>query len=159
QITLSGNDSQQVFIVNAKANLELMNLTITGGQSNGLGGGVFNRGTVTTNRVVFTQNKHGIINFGTLNATESTFADNRGDGIYNSGQLAVDRSIFARNKHGIDNASGEVNIVNSTFVANQAPPGQIGGAIANAGVLTIAGSTFADNAASGGGGAIANRVH
>ena len=159
QVTLSGNDAQQVFVVNANASLTLSTLTIIGGQSNGLGGGIFNRGTLIVARTTFKQNKHGIINFGTLTVSESSFIDNQGDGIYNSGTLTVKRSTFVRNKHGIDNASGEVEIINSTFVANQAPPGQIGGAIANAGVLTIVGSTFADNVASGGGGAIANRFH
>jgi hypothetical protein len=159
QVTLSGNDKQQVLIVNKNATLTISDLTITKAQVDGLGGGIYNRGTLKVTRTVFKQNKHGIVNFGTLTATQSTFEDNLGDGIYSGGKVTVIGSTFARNSHGIDNASGEVNVVNSTFVANQAPPGQIGGAIASAGTLTVIGSTLADNAATGGGGAIASRLH
>src|SRR5207245_10320449 len=120
----------QALLVNAGVTLSLSDLTLSGGQTDGLGGAIFNRGTLSTLRVTFTGNKHGIVNFGTLSATDSTFADNRGDGIYNSGKLSVSGSLFARNAHGIDNASGDVVIANSTFAANQAPPGQIGGGVA-----------------------------
>jgi len=157
QVILSGDNSLQILIVNSGASLSLSDLTLSGGQTNGLGGAIFNRGALSTLRVTFSGNKHGIVNFGTLTATDNTFADNLGDGIYNSGTLHVSGSLFARNAHGIDNASGEVTVSNSTFSANHAPPSQIGGGIANGGTITIVNSTFSDNRASGGGGALANR--
>src|SRR5260221_6504114 len=151
QVTLSGNDAQQVFVVNANASLTLSTLTIIGGQRDRAWGGIFNLGTMIVAPSNIRHRQHSTINASSLTVSESSFIDNQGDGIYNSGTLTVKRSTFVRNKHGIDNASGEVEIINSTFVANQAPPGQICGAIANADVLTIVGSTFADNVASGGG--------
>jgi len=158
-VILNGGNALQLFKVSKGGELQIGGLTISGGQTDGLGGGIYNQGWLNVQESVFGQNKHGIVNFGSLTVEGSTFADNRGDGIYNSGELVVTASTFVRNSHGIDNASGDVSVDNSTFADNNAPPGQVGGAIANAGTLTVVNSTFSGNRAPAGGGAIANRLH
>src|SRR5258706_10684205 len=79
QVTLSGNDAQQVFVVNVNASLTLSTLTIIGGQSNGLGSGIFNRGTLIVLRTTFKQNKQGIIHFCTPTVNERRLIHNYGD--------------------------------------------------------------------------------
>ncbi len=158
-VTLRGNNAIQVIKISAKSSLTLDTVTVTGGETDGLGGGIYNQGGLYVSDSMFSQNKHGIVNFGSLTVEETTFADNHGDGIYNNGTLIVDSSTFARNRHGIDNASGNVMVANSTFSDNTAPPGQVGGAIANGGTLSVISSTFSGNRAPAGGGAIANRFN
>ena len=116
----------------------------------------------------------GLLNFGTLTVTNTTFANNTastngGGGIYNVGVLTVSSCSFTGNAvvtnasagGAIDNiSSGSATITNCTFTGNTANSSGSaacsGGAIANSGTMTITGSTFSSNSAASDGGAIYN---
>ncbi len=121
-VIISGNNAVQIMVVSAGGDLSLNALMLNNG--NGDAGGA-------------------ISNTGTLNVTNSTFADNT------TGQI--------RNEGGaIYNESGIMNVTNSTFSGNTADlgglyeSGGLGGAIYNAsGTLNITNSTFSGNTANG----------
>ncbi len=136
-ITISGSDATRVFVVDRGATLNLNALTIAGGQAGqDRGGGVLNRGT--------------------LNVSNSTFAGNSGllgAGIFNeAGTLRVSDSTLTGNSGGTGGAiwstGGTVAISNSTFAGNTAAGP--GGAIRNwSAAVTIVNSTFSGNSAGG----------
>jgi len=109
RITLSGNDSVQVFYVNSSALLTLQNISVTHGSATD-GGGLFNYGTVTIIHSVFSNNS----------AT-------RGGGVAsNNGNATVTiaNSTFSNNSAnyggGLTNRSGTATLLNSTFSGNSA---------------------------------------
>lgn len=88
-----------------------------------------------------------------------------GAGVLNSGVLTLQRCLFSNNvasamlgttRGGAVMNSGTMNVLESTFIANQARglAGSLGGAIHNGGTLRLNGSTFIQNQVSGSGGAI-----
>ncbi len=124
QITISGNNSRRVFVVNSGALLTLDSLTITNGLAaslcsgtDGLGGGVYNAGTLTIQNSTFSNNS----------AVYQSACGGNGGGIYSTGAVAI---------------------INSTFSNNTA--GQSGGGVYNSGTLTISRSTFLGNTSNGG---------
>jgi hypothetical protein len=141
QITVSGQSATQVFIVPVGATVSIDGLTIIDG--NATDGG-------------------GLINFGTLTVTNSSFSGNQADyggAIYTgNGLLVVKNDTFSGNSATIDSGAvndfygGTVEVYSSTFVGNSAPHG---GAIGNrSGSVAVTNSTFTGNTASVSGGAI-----
>jgi CSLREA domain-containing protein len=164
-ITVSGNDMVRVFAVGestlSAAQLTLKNLTVADGfatVSDPVGGQhgaglLVLGGTATVTNSTFSGNTvssdtHGtgggaLYNQATLTVTNSTFTDNSANGkithdIRCEG-LGIGGAIY-----GQDGAQTEVS--NSTFSSNSAT--SVGGAIYNAGTLTLTGSTFSGNSAS-----------
>jgi hypothetical protein len=153
----------------------LSGITITNGESrssisaDGLGGGIYNNGTLFIDQCVITRN--AVIN--DFNAGRDVY----GGGIYNLGELRVANSTIELNKAatyfpiegtwamggGLYN-KGTVVVLNSTFSENSASSSwdaAYGGAIDNGGngKLTISLSTISKNRADtwwGGGGGIRN---
>jgi CSLREA domain-containing protein len=149
-ITVSGNNTVRVMVVNTGKTLTLHNLAIANGLSPGAAaGGIFNDG-------------------GTVNVTNSTFSGNSasGDGggiLNNGGTVSVTNSTFSGNSSstgavggGISNENGgTVNVTNSTFSGNSA--GHQGGGIFNfGGIVNVANSTFSGNSVSNSGGGLYN---
>lgn len=155
---LGGGGQSRIFTVGASnpaVDVTLMDLTITGGRSNGVaGGGVRSESanSLTLTRCTVTGNEAtgaaggGVANVGsgTLHLIRSTLATNHatggtasGGGLYTSG-------------------AGAVHMVASTFELNTA--GADGGAVAQAGAgaLTIEACTLASNSAGGSGGGVAH---
>ncbi len=140
-ITISGSDAARVFLVDRGATLNLNAVTVAHGYAGqDRGGAVLNRGT--------------------LNVSNSTFADNSallGAAIFNeAGTLRVSDSTFSGNSGGTGGAiwstGGTVAVSNSTFAGNSATGP--GGAIRNwSAAVTIVNSTFSGNSAGGLGGA------
>ena len=176
QITLSGGRAVRVFQVNTNASFTLVNLTVAEGMSAG-GSAILNlAGSANLTGVSF-QSNTAILNLpddslmyqvsggailnrgGTMNATNCSFADNAALGT---------TSIYSHLVCGgaICNESGQVNLRSSTFVANRASGGQPpwhtydaypgdpgrGGAIHNAGIVTLDLCSFTNNSATGGDG-------
>jgi CSLREA domain-containing protein len=167
QLTVSGNDAVRVFDVDSGHTDSITGLTIADGRcgsscSNGaVGGGIQNRGTLTLDGVVLTQNTAisssgglpaggGIFNQGTLTLTLSTVSSNTvsatggtsqngpaGGGIWNGGSasLTIDRSTLS------DNDATAVAGAGGTTNAR-------GAGIANFGTLTVERSTLSANTAS-----------
>jgi hypothetical protein len=149
-VTLDGQNKVEVLQVNSGVTITLNALTVARGF-----------GTVT---VAFACcSGGGLFNSGTVNITNSTFANNlatyEGGGLYNDGTVNITNSTFIYNVSffeggGIFNA-GTVNITNSTFANNNASTsGSAAGGVFNAGTVNITNSTFANNSASEGGGLV-----
>ena len=152
-VTISGNNTVRVAIVDAGASLTLNNLTIANGiATSNFGGGINNSGTVTVTNSTFSGNSAnqgfggGINNAGTATITNSTFFGNSANQGFGGG---------------IDNRDGgTLAITNSTFSNNSATSG-LGAGISNnngGGTVTITNSTFNNGATTGLSGAIFNDV-
>jgi hypothetical protein len=141
----------------------------------GMGGGLYNQGTLTVRDCTLSGNSTGsysegggIDNAGTLTVRDCTLsgnsADDGGGGIYNDyyGRLTVSNSTLSGNSAGdgvgIFNG-GTLTVSSSTLSGNSAYDGG-GGIYNNSGTLTVSNSTFFGNTAStplaGSGGAIYN---
>jgi CSLREA domain-containing protein len=175
-ITVSGNNSVRVMIVNSGKTLTLLKLTIANGLSTGAaGGGILNNGgTVNVINSTFSANSAsgdggGILNNGgTVSVTNSTFSGNSsstgavGGGISNEngGTLNVTNSTFSGNSAGhqgggIFNFGGIVNVANSTFSGNSVSNSG-GGLYNNSGTMNVTNSTFSGNNGGFAGGGILN---
>jgi hypothetical protein len=158
-------------IFNAGMDTTLTNVVVTRSQVPmlGLGGGIYNNGSLTLNNTTVSGNKGyrggGIYNQGELTINTgsrivSNVAENSGGGIYNdSGQATITETTIAGNTAvgfsggGIDNEKTPLTIRRSTFSDNQA--GSQGGGLFNFESNTnIANSTFAGNLAREDGGGI-----
>jgi hypothetical protein len=159
-ITVSGNNSSTVFLVDPGVTASISGITIANGNSiqngNG-GGGIWNKGDLTISNVFFTNNSTGcncnsgggIRNDGNLVVARSTFSQNSagyGGGIGNWGTLTLKNSTFAKNGAtfggGVFSAS-TATVTNTTFYNNGA--GQSGPGMDGSGAATLKGSLFANN--------------
>ncbi len=157
----SSSEEFRILYIDSGAEVEINDLTITGGsvphagfggadQDRNDGGGIYNAGTLTINNSTISGNKTSIYSFsdgggianneGTLTINNSTIsgntADNNGGGMVNYG------------------FSGTVSINNSTISNNTVDFGRGGGIYNKDGTLTISSSTISNNtvtAGSGGG--------
>ena len=122
-LAISGNNASQLFTLSGTAQVTLANLTLTGGMSS-QGGAVYIGGTaaLTLDSDILSGNQ----------AVGDANGNALGGAVYNSAgaSLTIDNTSFVNN---------QTNGTNNSF----------GGAIANAGTLSINGATFAGNAALG----------
>ncbi|HEY4384752.1 MAG TPA: right-handed parallel beta-helix repeat-containing protein, partial [Ktedonobacteraceae bacterium] len=148
-VMISGGYRLPIFRVNKNATAVFNGLTIMQGHnSNGPGGGILNYGTVRISNSTFAYN--------------SVTGDNDGGGLANYGTASISNSTFTDNSAnygaGIANLTpaktNTVRINTSTFVHNSAT---VGAGIGNVGTMSVSNSTFAYNSADLGAG-IANGV-
>jgi len=153
KLSISGNNSVRVFLMNPGVTATIDSLIIKNGKSTSNGGGVYNNG-------------------GTLTVINSVFSGNRADfdpnvvgygyggAIYSStGVLTVTGSTFSGNNGSrggaIGCSGGTMTVTNSTFSTNTASSvGGDGGAIHDNCGTSIANTIFTSNSASHNGGAI-----
>lgn len=107
----------------------------------GIGGGIFNQGTLTAIETTFAGNAAGNID---------VFGDSYGGAIENMGTLTVDSSTFTGNEAGMGGAINSemtttLTVQNSLFTGNSAPCG--GAGISSAGTATVSNSTISNNIA------------
>ncbi|MEM7111339.1 MAG: choice-of-anchor Q domain-containing protein [Chloroflexota bacterium] len=160
--TLDGQDTIGVrpLDVASSTQVQIDNLTVTGGNMSEAGGGIRNSGALDITNSTINSNTAsgggGIYNLGTLTIDESTISNNKqgsGGGIWNASSLTITNSTFSMNTGsnggGIYNsATGTLTVVNSTFSANSVT--FQGGGLSNEGTIsTIANSTFVGNSAIG----------
>jgi beta-glucanase (GH16 family) len=170
-LTISGNDSDRVFIVNAGTTATIKHLTVTNGYGFQLAGGILNNGSLTLDHVVVTENTMatnagdfwqggGGIYSGdgaTLNLIDSSVTNNQaawsGGGVYSffNTTTTVLRSTISGNVSndvgGGIRSLGDMTITNSTISGNRST-GWHGGAIFQTdGDITITNSTIANNIA------------
>jgi len=143
----TGSSAFGIFVVESTGTLALRGLTVTGGQSLFIGGGIINSGTLMLTDSTISGNTAraggGIINLGTLTITNSTIsgnlARNRGGGIFNASlrPLTITNSTISDNivvradggdGGGIYNGGTLLEITNVTMNNNTAA---IGGGIRN----------------------------
>ena len=176
-ITLSGNKTQQVFIIPAQYTVTISGLTIANAKGSGGsfdGGAISNSGSLSITGCTFNGNSAtdgaGIVNTGTLTVSNSTFsgnhANNSGGGIFNNhGTVKVTNCTFSSNSNinygggalfNFDNST--LTVANCAFSGNSAGsnPSYGGGGIYNGGTLTVTSSTFGTNSSGGIGGGISN---
>jgi hypothetical protein len=134
----------------------------------GLGGGIYNSGTLDLNGVSVTsssaaQDGGGVYNAGDMSVIDSAFGGNStelgsGGGIYNAGSASVAESFINGNlAHasggGFYNA-GTLTLTKNNVNGNQA--GSHGGGIENTGTITVTDSTISNNSAAFSGGGVSN---
>jgi predicted outer membrane repeat protein len=157
-LTINGNNRDRVFIVGTIWSRDLSlavainGLTIAGGNA---------------------AYGAGLLNFGTLTVSNTTFANNSatsngGGGLYNVGAGTLNNCTFTGNAvsgnqagGGIENISSGIATINGcTFSGNTAngsgSTASSGAAIANSGKMSVTASTFDSNTAASDGGAIYN---
>jgi hypothetical protein len=167
-VTISGNNTVGVFLVDPGVTATLSGLVIANGQASAMGGGIDNGGTLTVFNCTVENNTAqfggGIYNNGTLTVTDNTYIQNNvakaglGGGIYNDGATVtvgfvgnptfiIDNS--ANRGGGIDNDNGgTLTVTGSDLSGNQAKRG--GGLINTAtSTVTISDSLLLDDGASG----------
>ena len=164
-VTISGNNSVGVFVVNAAVSAELSDLTIANGQA-GSGGGIENLGSLTVDNCTIISNTvsnlgGGIYNTGQLTTFGTTISGNQalvGAGVYNNGGVVLlDVTTLASNTAsgygaGVYNINnGTLTVQSSTVTGNSAnAAATFGGGINNtSGSATIDESTIANNSANG----------
>lgn len=145
-LTLSGNNSDRVLIVNAGTTASVKGLTITKGYGYQLAGGVLNNGKLTLDHVAVTNN---------VMATNAGDFWQGGGGIYNgdgSSLTLVDSSVS--NNTAAWSGAGiysffntTTTIIRSTISANTS--NDVGGGIRSLGNVTINNSTISGNATTG----------
>jgi hypothetical protein len=131
-ITISGNNSHQVFKVNSGVTATIENLTISAGWIAGSGGinngaGINNAGTLTLSDCVISGNTCGQ----TASYYFYSTNDSVGAGVYNTGTMSVTGSTISS------------NYCYSNRVSD-------GGGVYNDGTMTITGSTIAGNSVKNG---------
>jgi hypothetical protein len=170
-ITVSGDHTFQVFNIAPNITVTISGLTIADGVSGGQGGGIYNAGLLTLDRMMLLGNsanatgEGGAIfnsSSGTLTMISSTVSGNgvhagAGGGVYNDGTLRMINSIVSGNRLSYGTGAGIFNgglltIDNSSISGNSASVDDSGGGITNTGTLTISSSTISENAAYYGGG-------
>lgn len=175
-VTFTGNSAADGGAIYNSGNLDVKQSIFNGNTATNSGGAVYNNNTATFTNTSFSGNKSsngngGAIYNGTNGVIETltaTFQNNSagkdGGAIYNDGTLNnITNSNFTGNNAvtngeasttgnggAIYNANGKtINITTNSFSGNKA--GEAGGAVYNAGTLTISGNTFNGNSASKGG--------
>jgi hypothetical protein len=164
--------SYRVFTVGKGVNVELSGLTVAGGTSSLLGGGIYNDGTLTINGMTLSGNTAGmgggggIYNSpsGSLTINNSTVSNNKvldpsgtGGGILNDGVLTINGCTMSGNRAGggagiYSSSSGTLTVSKSTISSNSGA--NDGGGIYSGGTLTVADSTIMGNTAIDSGGGI-----
>ena len=157
--------SDRVFNIGNGVPVNMSNVAIRNGKAD-IGGGIYNRGTLSLSNVTVISNTAssgggGIYNAGNLTLNDSTIisntATNAGGGIYNGANLTLNDSTVSGNTSG--DAGGIFNgdtlaLVNSTISANTTS--NAGGGIYNRGVANLTFGTLNGNNASAGGGIYEN---
>jgi len=168
-LTISGNDADRVFIVNAGTTATIKHLTVRDGYGWQLAGGILNNGSLTLDHVVLTDNTMatdagdfwqgggGIYNGdgATLNLIDSSVTDNQaawsGGGVYsffNTTTTILRSTISANTSNDVGGgirSLGDMTITNSTISGNKST-GWHGGAIFHTDAdMEILNSTIANN--------------
>jgi hypothetical protein len=161
-LAVNGNAAGRVFYVSSGKTVTISGITITNGNEtsidgDGIGGGIYNAGTLTVTNSTISNNSASV--------TDNFNFDSFGGGIYNAGTLTVTNSTISGNSlsdgdftlgGGIYN-NGTLTVTNSTLSDNSAIFDGLGGGIYNTGTLTVTNSTISGNSASYGlGGGIYN---
>lgn len=158
-------------ITHTAGNLSMNNLTITGGNVTGLGGGIMTTDTLTLNRVIVSGNKAstnggGIQNTGWATFTNSIIRGNSaidGGGIYSQGGLYLYNSQIDQNSAthwagGIYNfGTGASAVISNVTISNNSAANNYGGALNYYGTFNATNVTFEGNRAAYAGG-MGNRL-
>ena len=144
----SADATSRVFNITASGGtVAISDVTIRNGNFSGIGGGIFNSGTLALTNSTVSGNTAfygGIANVGTLTLTNSTVSGNSGSdggGIYNIGTLTLTNSTVSGNSAG-GAAVGGINVntltqTNSPVSGDSLPSAPSGGGIWNCNGCTV----------------------
>lgn len=164
-LTISGENLSRVFTIddgnsNTLLDVSISGLTIANGNTQGAGGGIFNREALALSNSTVSNNTAadaggGIANdLGTLTLTNSVITSNTAAGTGSGNFPGVGGGLFNRLTYGSTDY-GTVQVIDSTISNNTAAV--FGGGIFNAGTsFDITGSTISGNTAGDRGGGIFN---
>ncbi len=143
KLTVSGDNSSNVFDIGNGVTASISGMTITDGVSPNYyeAGGIFNQGTLTLTNAVVTGNS----------APAGTYAG--AGGIENAGTMTIGNSMISQNYGPVAggiNSFGPLTITGSTISGNSANVGYGVGGIEGYNLLTITGSTISGNSGSDG---------
>ena len=157
-LTIIGSGAANVFQINDDVTATLSGMTITGGSTTGVGGGVLNLGTATINNCTITGNSAGygggVMNDGTLSLDHCTISGNNatveGGGLWTDGTATINACTISGNSSGdigggVNNRGATLTLTSSTVSGNSAHT--MGGGIYNQGTATIDGCTISGNSA------------
>ncbi len=156
----------RIITVDPTGKLTLRKLSIEGGNTPSLGGGILNNGTLELRAVTLRSNTAGnggglaVAAGATATVSKSALILNNttgvgGGGFINSGVITVKKSMIANNFAPINGGgvntqgSGETTVVDSTFQFNGS--GSLGGALSNLGTTTVERCLITRNTGSAGG--------
>jgi len=157
-LSISGNNSSRIFLVNDNVGLSLSGLTLTNGRAPGgaHGGAILNQGALSLTSSAVAASAAGYGGDGGSNGSPGGPGGN-GGGIASSGTLTVVRSTISGNFAG-SGGTGAFNL-NGPPGGNGGLGGSGGGIWNNGGALTLINSTVSNNSAgSGGTGGFAQNV-
>jgi hypothetical protein len=143
-LSIDGNRADRVFKIEPQVAASLSGLTITGGATIGLGGGVYNRGTATL-----------------TNCTISGSSAGYGGGIGSDGTLTLDHCTISGNTATTEGGgawtTGTATLTGCTIIGNSS--GDIGGGLNNrSATLAITGCSITGNSAQALGGGLYNQA-
>lgn len=157
--SVQGAEDIRPFTIAAHTNVIMNKITITGGDVDDDGGGIYNAGNLKLNRSTISGNQSewtdggGIYNTGKLKVASSSISDNYagndGGGIFNRGTLSVTGSKVSYNGGeygfggGISNHDGTLKIAGSDISHNYSE--NCGGVSNKDGTITVADSTISHN--------------
>lgn len=169
QLAIDAQGNSRIFVIDASATVEISGLTLTGGNTPGAGGGIFNFGTLTVRESTLSNNSAerpggAVRNAGTMTVADSILSGNsclaNGGAITNNGTMRViDSTISGNTAHiggGIRNGGGTLIVSGSILSGNTAGGGAGGIHNGGGGELTVIDSTISDNTTPGSGGGIFN---
>jgi hypothetical protein len=150
-VTISGADNGRVVQIDQGVSASLTGLTITGGNTSGNGGGLYNEGTASLTDCIIESN-----------TSTSSAHDTGGGGIFNSAnsQLTLDACTLAGNSSSRD-GGGLFNQGTATLAACTVDSNSVsvnGGGLFNdaSAAITVTGTTISGNFASGAGSGLNN---
>ncbi len=146
-LSVSGNNASRVFQVGPGATVTLSGMTITGGNTGGDGGGIYNDGTLTVSQVNIIGNR-------------SAF-NGGGIGTGNGDSVTVNYSTIARNtaqNSGAILSNGSLTILRSTISGNTALAGAGAILVQNSGSLNMQNATITANRVTTAGGISGLRI-
>jgi hypothetical protein len=168
QLSVNGNHASRVFHIAVRKTVSISGLTITNGSATagdvlGVGGGIFNEGTLAVNNCSLSGNLAsdlggGICNTATLAVNNCTISGNRTEGQFTGGGGIFSGPIFSFDLTG----DATLSVTNSTLSGNTTGSG--GGVVNQAdffgnATATITNSAISDNRAqTGSGGGIFNSI-
>jgi predicted outer membrane repeat protein len=141
--TLNGEDRSGSVLDVYFSIVSISGLTITGGNTPDVGGGIYGEGAVVT--------------LTNSTVTGNRAEGNRGGGIYANGELTLTNSTVSDNTAGYGGGiynEGQATLTDSTVSGNMATVANGGGILNRTGSLTLRGSSVRGNTASANGGGI-----
>jgi predicted outer membrane repeat protein len=165
-IERSSADDFRIFHVASGGGLTLTDITVTNGNADDYGGGIYNEGALNVSNSTLSGNGAtysggGIYNKSTVAVTNSTLSGNTanyGSGIYNEGTVDISYSTLSGNTAGVE-GGGILNIFNDSTVSishstlsDNTAGTKGGGVLNNSGTVDISSSSVYSNTATSGGG-------